>query len=78
VQQDCSLPQLVWVSIETVRALPGKTVACLPGSASVPTGYHPKQVKQYVVISVPDSEGVGCGPVHSPITRLQNLAPPAK
>jgi len=30
VQQDCSLPQLVWVTIDTVHALPGKTVACLP------------------------------------------------
>jgi len=53
VQQDCSLPQLVWVTVDTVRALPGKTVSCLPGFVSVPSGYHAKQVKQYFVISVP-------------------------
>lgn len=78
VQQDCSLPQLVWVSVETVRALPGKTVACLPGFVSVPPGYRPKHVKQYFVISVPNNLSVGCGTVPGPIMGLQNLAPPAK
>jgi len=77
VQQDCSLPQLVWVTAETVHAAPGKTVACLPGFVSYPSGYRPKQVRQYFLISVPDNQGVGCGAVPGWIARLQDLAPPS-
>ena len=78
VQQDCSLPELVWVTVETVRAFPGKTVACLPGSVSVPAGYRAKRVKQYFMIGVPNNVGVGCGSVPGPVMGLQNLAPPAR
>ncbi len=78
VEQNCSLDELVWVTVETVRAEPGKTVACLPGSVSVPAGYHPKQVQQYFVIRVPGNLGIGCSGVPSPIRRLTDLAPPSK
>ncbi|MGH3298347.1 MAG: hypothetical protein ACRDP7_41805 [Trebonia sp.] len=76
-EQDCSLGQLVWVTIETVRARPGTTVACLPASASYPAGYHPKQVTQYYAISVPGNAGIGCGPLPGPLKTLEDLAPPA-
>ncbi|HYK32696.1 MAG TPA: hypothetical protein VEV63_12070 [Streptosporangiaceae bacterium] len=76
VQQNCSLDQLVWVTITTVRANPGKTVACLPGSVSVPAGYRPKQVKQYYSVEIPDSIGIGCGKVPDSLKALKDLAPP--
>lgn len=77
VQQNCSIDQLVWVTIATVRAAPGKTVACLPGSVSVPPGYKPKQVKQYYSVSVPDNFGIGCGKEPTSLSALKDLAPPA-
>ena len=76
VQQNCSIDQLVWVTITTVRADPGRTVACLPGSVSVPPGYKPKQVKQYYSVEVPDSLGIGCGKVPDSLRALKDLAPP--
>lgn len=76
-EQDCSLGQLVWVTIETVRARPGTTLACLPPTASYPPGYHPKQVTQYYTISVPGNSGIGCGPLPGPLKTLEDLAPPA-
>jgi hypothetical protein len=75
--QECSPGQLVWVRIETIRARPGTTLACLPASASYPAGYHPKQVTQYYAISVPGNAGIGCGPIPSPLKTLEDLAPPA-
>jgi hypothetical protein len=41
VQQNCSIGELVWVTITTDRARPGHTLQCLPPSASVPPGYRP-------------------------------------
>ncbi len=76
VQQNCSINELVWVILIVVRALPGHTVSCLPGSVSTPPGYKPKQVKQYYSISVPDNYGIGCGPVPRRIRDLKDLAPP--
>lgn len=76
VQQNCSIDQLVWVTITIVRANPGKTVACLPGSVSVPSGYKPKQVKQYYSVAVPDAVGIGCGKVPDSLRALKDLAPP--
>ncbi len=76
VTTNCSIRQLVWVTIEIVRARPGKTVACLPGAISVPAGYKAKQVKQYFTVGVPDNYGVGCGPLPASLERLKNLAPP--
>jgi hypothetical protein len=77
-QQDCRIDQLVWVTITTVRAAPGKTVACLPGSASVPPGYKPDQVNQYYTVAVPGNFGIGCGKaVPSWLSGLKDLAPPA-
>lgn len=77
VQQNCSIDQLVWVTIAIVRAAPGKTIACLPGDVSVPAGYKPKQVNQYYSVSVPDSLGIGCGKVPPSLSALHDLAPPA-
>jgi hypothetical protein len=76
VQQNCSINQLVWVSITIVRAVAGKTVACLPGDVSVPAGYKPKQVKQYYAVDIPDGVGIGCGPVPAALQALNDLAPP--
>lgn len=75
-QQDCSIDQLVWVTITTIRAAPGRTLACLPGSVSVPAGYQPKQVRQYYTVAVPGNVGVGCGRVPESIRTLTDLAPP--
>lgn len=75
-QQDCSIDQLVWVTITTIRAAPGRTVACLPGSVSVPPGYQPKQVKQYYSVAVPGNVGIGCGRVPGSVRSLTDLAPP--
>ena len=77
VQQSCSLDELVWPTIVVVRAPAGKTLSCLPGSVSVPPGYHPKQVSQYVTIGVAGNAGVLCGPVPNWVNQLQDLAPPA-
>ena len=76
-QQNCSIGELVWVTIATVRAAPGKTVACLPGSVSVPPGYKPKHVRQYYTVSVPDSDGIYCGSLPGSLLRLTDLAPAA-
>jgi hypothetical protein len=77
VQQNCSIDQLVWVTIVTVRAEPGKTIGCLPGGVSVPPGYKPKQVKQYYEVEVPNNLGVSCGKPPGSIMALNDLAPPA-
>jgi hypothetical protein len=77
VQQNCSIDELVWVTITAVRAAPGRTVGCLPGSVSVPPGYRPKRVREYYSVSVPDNYGVGCGPVPAAYRRLRDLAPPS-
>jgi hypothetical protein len=77
VQQNCSIDQLVWVTITTVRADPGKTVACLPGGVSVPPGYKPARVKQYYSVQVADNVGIGCGRVPESLRALKDLAPPA-
>lgn len=77
IQQDCSISQLVWVTIATVRADPGKTVACLPDDVSVPPGNRARQVTEYYSVSVPGSFGIGCGPTPAWVTRLADLAPPA-
>jgi len=76
IQQDCSIDELVWVTITTVRADPGKTVACLPGGVSVPSGYHAKRVREYYSVSVPDNVAIGCRPLPAQWTHLQDLAPP--
>lgn len=78
VQQNCSIDELVWVEITTERAAPGRTLACLPPSASYPAGYRPKQVKRLFSVNVPDNSEIGCGPVPAPIARLTDLAPPVR
>jgi len=77
MQQSCSLNELVWPSIVVVKAPAGKTLACLPPDASVPPGYQPKQVKQYVRIGVTRSGEFVCGPLPGWVTQLEDLAPPA-
>jgi hypothetical protein len=78
IQQSCSVGELVWVTIVVVRADPGTTVSCLPGSVSVPPNYKPNQVRQYYSISVPDNDGIGCGPVPHRISNMRDLAPPGR
>jgi len=77
LQQNCSLPELVWPSIVIVHAPGGRTVACLPPDASVPLGYQPRQVAQYVRISVTGSGEIACGPLPVWVDQLKDLAPPA-
>lgn len=77
IQQNCSIDELVWVTITTVRADPGTTVACLPGSVSVPPGYKPRQLTTYYTVSIPDAFAVGCGPLPRRLRNLTDLAPPA-
>jgi hypothetical protein len=76
VEQSCSISELVWVVITTVRADPGTTVDCLPGSASYPAGYRPTRVTEYFAVSVPGNAGIYCHKLPAPITRLKDLAPP--
>jgi hypothetical protein len=75
-QQRCSIRQLVWITFTTVRALPGKTISCLPGSVSVPPGYHPAQVREYVTISVPGNVEIACGRIPGWLAHIADLAPP--
>jgi hypothetical protein len=77
VQQNCSLPELVWPSIVIVHAPTGQKVACLPPEASVPPGYRPRQVKQYVRIGVTGSGEIACGPLPTWVDQLKDLSPPA-
>jgi hypothetical protein len=77
VQQDCSLHELVWPAIVIVHAPPGKTLACLPPWTSYPPGYRPKQVHEYVTISVLDNSSINCGPTPSKVMQLRDLAPAA-
>jgi hypothetical protein len=75
MQQNCSIRQLVWVTITTDRVRPGHTLQCLPPGVSVPAGYRPSKVKQTFSVEVPDNGAVGCGPVPKPIRTLKDLAP---
>ena len=77
VRQNCSLDELVWPTIFVYEAPPGRTLSCLPGSVSVPPGYHPKQVKEYYTLSVPGNGEIGCGPIPAALANLKDLAPPA-
>ena len=79
VQLDCSLPELVWPSIVIVHAPAGRTVACLPPDASVPPGYRPRQVTQYVRIGVTGGGAgeIACGPLPAWVDQLKDLSPPA-
>jgi hypothetical protein len=76
-QQNCSLRELVWPTIVIVHAPPGKTLACLPPSASYPPGYRPKHVHEYVTISVLDNSSINCGRIPSWVEQLTDLAPAA-
>jgi hypothetical protein len=76
-QQNCSLRELVWPTIVIVHAPPGKTLACLPPSASYPPGYRHKHVHEYVTISVLDNSSINCGRIPSWVEQLTDLAPAA-
>jgi hypothetical protein len=76
VQQSCSINELVWVIITTVRANRGSTVTCLPGFASYPPGYRPSHVKRYFSVSVPGNDGIYCRNLPDSIVRLRDLSPP--
>lgn len=77
VLQSCSLDQLVWPTIIVVHALAGKTLACLPPSASHPSGYRPKRVHEYVTIGVVRNSAIVCGPLPTWVRKMRDLAPPA-
>jgi hypothetical protein len=77
VQQNCSLPELVWPSIVVVKAPAGTTLDCLPPSATYPPGYRPKQVKQYAIIGVAGTGEFACGRLPYWVGQLEDLAPPA-
>jgi hypothetical protein len=76
VQQSCSLEELIWVIVTTVRANPGSTLACLPSWADSAPGYRPSQVRQYFWVSVPGNYGIYCKRLPAPIMRLRDLSPP--
>ncbi len=78
VQQSCSIRELVWMIITTVRASPGTTVPCLPASASSPQHYRPSQVSEYVWITVPGNDSTYCDRLPAPIAGLRDLAPPVR
>jgi hypothetical protein len=76
MQQSCQVRQLVWLIIGTVRAAPGTLLACLPPSTSVPPGYRPKRVHEYLVITVPGNTEIDCGHPPTWLTQIKDLAPP--
>ena len=73
VLQNCSINELVWVTITIDRARPGHTLRCLPWS--YPAGYHPRKVKETFTVDVPNNDVYGCGPVPRPFRELKDLAP---
>lgn len=76
VEQSCSINELVWVIVTTVRANSGSTVTCLPGWASYPPGYRPSHVKRYFSVSVPGNDAIYCRSLPAPIAQLRDLSPP--
>jgi len=76
VQQNCSLLELIWVSIATSSAGPGHRLRCAP--PSYPVGYHPRPAKQIFTVSVPNNDEFGCGQVPVLIQDLKDLAPVAR
>jgi len=76
VQQSCSLDELVWPTIEVMRAPSGKTLSCPPPWVSTPASVRSKPTKQYYTISVPNNYESGCGASPVWVSRLQDLAPP--
>jgi hypothetical protein len=76
LQQSCSLDELVWPTIEVLRAPPGKTLSCPPPWVSTPSGVHSKPTKQYVIVSVPNNSESGCGALPAWVSQLKDLAPP--
>lgn len=76
VQQNCSIEELVWVVVTTVRANPGSTLACLPSWADSAPGYRPTRVSQYFWVSVPGNYGIYCTRLPTAIRQLKDLSPP--
>jgi hypothetical protein len=77
IQQNCSIRQLVWVTISIVRGIGGHRLQCPPPGVSVPAGYRAHKVHQTFSVDVPDNGMTGCGPVPSRIRTLKDLAPAA-
>jgi hypothetical protein len=78
VEQSCSIDELVWPTIEVMRAAPGKTLSCPPPWVSTPSGVHSHPTKQYFVISVPNNYESGCGVLPGWVSRLRDLSPPSR
>jgi hypothetical protein len=77
VLQNCSIDQLVWVTIATEHAAPGKSLSCLPNGVPVPPHYKPRYAKQYYTVAVQLSYNSNCGPLPKALQKLTDLAPPA-
>ncbi len=76
MQQSCQVRQLVWLTIGHRARSPGTLLACLPPSTSVPPGYRPKRVLEYLVITVPGNTEIDCGHPPTWLTQIKDLAPP--
>jgi hypothetical protein len=77
IQQNCTISQLVWVTITTERGIGRHRLSCLPPSGPAPAGYRPHKVRETFVVDVRDDEETGCGPLPRRIAALKDLAPAA-
>ena len=75
IQQNCTVSELVWVTITTERGVGRHRLSCLPPSVSVPAGYRPHKVREIFVVDVPDDGAIGCGRLPHRIAALKDLAP---
>jgi hypothetical protein len=75
IAHDRGVPVVLDAEGAHLLSAPGTLLACLP-STSVPPGYQPKRVHDYLVITVPGNTEIDCG--HSPtwLTQIKDLAPP--
>jgi hypothetical protein len=78
LHMNCHLEELLWLPLDVVSAAPGKTLACLPPSASVPPGYKAKQVKQYYTMGFGGNDEIDCAGPPRWFGVLKDLAPPVK
>jgi hypothetical protein len=78
LHMNCHLEELLWLPLDVVSAAPGKTLACLPPSASYPPGYRPKQVKQYYTMGFGGNDEIDCSGPPRWFSVLKDLAPPVK
>lgn len=78
IQQNCSIAQLVWVTITTERGIGAHRLQCPPPGVSEPAGYRSHKVRETFSVDVPDNGEFGCTPLPRPIRALKDLAPAAR